>query len=194
MPFSQGSTRPAASCSFRPTWVEPAMSVSSMLLWTAPGQVFLAGGTSSSSFPVTSGAYDTTYNGGDTDGFVARLALPPGAPPAPTRRRRPLRRRHPPATPTRTATSTLAANANAHCHLASGHADGDTAAAHAKRHARLSALLAHGRTGCLPHHGQHRRTGGGNAPADRRLPGAGRLGGGCGVGRSTAHSPCAATS
>ena len=67
---------------------------------TAPGQVFLAGETSSSGFPVTSGAYDTTYNGGDTDGFVARLALPPGVPPGPTSTPTPT------ATPTGTSTAT----------------------------------------------------------------------------------------
>ena len=73
---------------------------------TAPGQVFLAGGTSSSSFPVTSGAYDTTYNGGESDSFVARLALPPGAPPPPTATATSTATPTPTATPTRTPTAT----------------------------------------------------------------------------------------
>jgi beta-propeller repeat-containing protein len=43
--------------------------------------VYLAGETTSRDFPVTAGAYDTTYNGGDHrfggDVFIARLALEP---------------------------------------------------------------------------------------------------------------------
>jgi hypothetical protein len=39
----------------------------------ASGDITLAGFTSSSDFPVTAAAYDTTYNGGSYDGYVARL-------------------------------------------------------------------------------------------------------------------------
>ena len=37
------------------------------------GSVFVTGDTSSSSFPTTSGAYQTTYQGGSEDAFVAKL-------------------------------------------------------------------------------------------------------------------------
>jgi gliding motility-associated-like protein len=37
------------------------------------GNVFVAGGTRGTSFPATSGSYKTTYQGGSTDGFVAKL-------------------------------------------------------------------------------------------------------------------------
>jgi len=37
------------------------------------GSAYLVGNTGSTDFPVTSGAYDTDYNGGDADGFVAKL-------------------------------------------------------------------------------------------------------------------------
>ncbi|MFH1999805.1 MAG: SBBP repeat-containing protein, partial [Planctomycetota bacterium] len=39
----------------------------------ADGNVFVAGSTSSIDFPVTPGAFDTLYNGGATDAFVAKL-------------------------------------------------------------------------------------------------------------------------
>jgi hypothetical protein len=49
----------------------------------ATGRVTLAGATESSDFPTTSGAYDTTYNGGVADAFVTKLTVgcvesPPG--------------------------------------------------------------------------------------------------------------------
>jgi hypothetical protein len=37
------------------------------------GNVYIAGYTTSSTLPVTSGAYQTTFNGGSNDGFVAKL-------------------------------------------------------------------------------------------------------------------------
>jgi hypothetical protein len=39
----------------------------------AGGEVYLAGYTASADFPTTTGAYDTTYNGGDFDLFVSRF-------------------------------------------------------------------------------------------------------------------------
>lgn len=38
------------------------------------GQTFVAGDTSSASFPTTGGAYSTTYNGGTSDGFVSLIS------------------------------------------------------------------------------------------------------------------------
>ncbi|MBU0763439.1 MAG: PKD domain-containing protein, partial [Bacteroidetes bacterium] len=38
------------------------------------GDVYIAGGTASANFPVTAGAYQTTYQGGTTDGFVAHIS------------------------------------------------------------------------------------------------------------------------
>ena len=39
------------------------------------GAVYVTGYTSSSDFPTTPGAFDTTFNGGDYDAFVAKLAV-----------------------------------------------------------------------------------------------------------------------
>jgi len=36
--------------------------------------VFVCGGTTSTDFPTTPGSYQTTYNGGDADGFITRIA------------------------------------------------------------------------------------------------------------------------
>ncbi len=43
------------------------------------GSAYLVGYTSSSNFPTTSGAFDTSYNGGTCDAFVVKLS-PPGTP------------------------------------------------------------------------------------------------------------------
>lgn len=43
------------------------------VLTDAVGNVYVTGRTSASDFPTTVGAYDTTYNGGDHDAFVAKL-------------------------------------------------------------------------------------------------------------------------
>ncbi|MDD2386798.1 MAG: gliding motility-associated C-terminal domain-containing protein [Bacteroidales bacterium] len=40
---------------------------------TEDGNVIVAGGAVSTNFPVTAGAYNTTHNGGTTDGFVAKI-------------------------------------------------------------------------------------------------------------------------
>ncbi len=40
---------------------------------TEDGNVIVAGGTVSDNFPVTTGAYNTTHNGGTTDGFVSKI-------------------------------------------------------------------------------------------------------------------------
>jgi hypothetical protein len=44
------------------------------LAFDAAGSIAVTGQTSSSNFPTTSGAYDCTYNGGEYDGFVAKLS------------------------------------------------------------------------------------------------------------------------
>lgn len=44
----------------------------------ASGNLYLCGGTASTDFPTTAGAFDTTFNGGSFDGFVTKLA-PGGA-------------------------------------------------------------------------------------------------------------------
>ena len=44
-----------------------------LTLNTASGSIFLAGYIPSSGFPVTSGAYDTSYNGGTTDIFISKF-------------------------------------------------------------------------------------------------------------------------
>ncbi len=43
----------------------------------ARGEAIVAGNTSSADFPTTAGAFDTTYNGGTFDAFVARLDMLP---------------------------------------------------------------------------------------------------------------------
>ncbi len=43
----------------------------------AAGNIYICGGTASTDFPTTAGAFDTTFSGGSFDGFVAKLA--PGA-------------------------------------------------------------------------------------------------------------------
>ena len=65
------------------------------------GSAFVTGRTSSSTFPVTSGAFDTSYNG-VADAFVSKLILPP---PAPT----PTATLTPTVTNTATATATITA-------------------------------------------------------------------------------------
>ena len=40
------------------------------------GSAYVTGKTNSSNFPTTSGAFDTSYNGGDHDAYVAKLAIP----------------------------------------------------------------------------------------------------------------------
>ncbi|HEY52038.1 MAG TPA: DNRLRE domain-containing protein, partial [Caldilineae bacterium] len=40
------------------------------------GSAYVTGQTHSSNFPTTSGAFDTSYNGGDRDAYVAKLAIP----------------------------------------------------------------------------------------------------------------------
>ena len=47
------------------------------------GSAYVAGYTWSSNFPTTEGAFDTTYNGGNIDAFVAKLAMGGVGPPTP---------------------------------------------------------------------------------------------------------------
>ncbi len=47
----------------------------------AEGRAYVAGGTRSSDFPTTPGAFDTSYNGGDSDAYVAMLSTEPQLPP-----------------------------------------------------------------------------------------------------------------
>jgi hypothetical protein len=48
----------------------------------ATGSVYVTGATSSANFPVTPGAFDTTYNGGGSDAFVTKFCLQPCRGPA----------------------------------------------------------------------------------------------------------------
>ena len=41
--------------------------------WDSAGNFYITGGTSSDDFPITVGAYDTTYNGGTSDVFVVKF-------------------------------------------------------------------------------------------------------------------------
>jgi len=47
------------------------------------GNVYITGRTASTTFPTTSGAYDTTYNGGESDSYIAKLAIGSVATPTP---------------------------------------------------------------------------------------------------------------
>ena len=53
-------------------WVGGSDSANALSV-DAIGVVTVAGWTTSINFPTTSGAYDTTFNGGYTDAFVSRL-------------------------------------------------------------------------------------------------------------------------
>ncbi len=46
----------------------------------ASGIAYLAGGTNSADLPTTPGVFDTSYNGGDSDAYVAKLYLTPYTP------------------------------------------------------------------------------------------------------------------
>ncbi len=50
------------------------------LAMDAIGIAYLAGGTNSTDFPTTPGAFNTSYNGGDSDAYVAKLNLTPYTP------------------------------------------------------------------------------------------------------------------
>ncbi|MHC4108445.1 MAG: DUF7948 domain-containing protein [Planctomycetota bacterium] len=60
------------------TYIGTAINETSFALASAgANDVVVAGATQSANFPVTPGAYDTEYNGGTIDGWVARLDLCP---------------------------------------------------------------------------------------------------------------------
>ncbi|GAB4477952.1 MAG: hypothetical protein Kow0088_17360 [Anaerolineales bacterium] len=52
-----------------PRWWTPSSAVS------VSGDVYVTGETWSSDFLTTPGAFDTTFDGGDRDAFVAKLAI-----------------------------------------------------------------------------------------------------------------------
>lgn len=52
-------------------------SISTCLVLGPGGNVFVAGRTSCSDFPVTAGAYQTLFGGGDNDGFIIRFQVDP---------------------------------------------------------------------------------------------------------------------
>ena len=49
-------------------------SVTDIIVSSVSGNIFVSGYTNSTSFPVTSGAYDTSYNGGTYDIFVSKFS------------------------------------------------------------------------------------------------------------------------
>lgn len=56
------------------TFISTATGNIDLTLNTLAGNVFLAGYTTSNAFPVTSGAYDTSYNGGTMDIFISKFS------------------------------------------------------------------------------------------------------------------------